>query len=131
MHHFMSIGCGQRCAIVMPPCRYHTSSLCPLPKVTFHRAIIIDGLTAHDHAVVVLLDVGAWLPQSTRPCIGLPAIGDEAIVEEVLNQPVAAIRTYTREPYRARCAFKVGCDKRPISGGIEIPVTTEVKSSAS
>src|SRR5260221_12286542 len=62
MHHFMSV---RRCkcrAIIMPSCRYHTSSLCPLSKVTFHRAVVIDFKAAHVHSVCVLLDMRTWLP---------------------------------------------------------------------
>src|SRR5260221_999423 len=131
MHHFMSIGRGQCRSIIVPSCRYHGPSLCPLSVIGLDRAVVVYFKAAHDHSVIVLLDVGAWIPLSSRPGVRLPAVGDEAVVEEVLDQPVATIGTYTRKPYRARGALKVRRDECPIGAGLEIPITTEVKSSRS
>ncbi len=121
-------------SVVMPTCWYHTSSLCPLSKVTFHRAVIINFKAAHDHSVVVLLDVGAWIPvyatlAITGPGVCLPAVGDETIVEEVFDQPVTAIAAYTCESEHTGCTFIVGCNKRGVRVGVEIIISTKVECS--
>src|SRR5258708_555741 len=97
MHDLDAIGRYECRAIVVPISRYHSPSLCPLAEIGLHRAVIIDFNAAHDHAIIVLLDMGAWIPLSSRPCVGLPSIGNEAIVEKELDQPVAAIRPYARK----------------------------------
>src|SRR5260221_919125 len=128
MHHFMSVGRGQCRSIVSPTLRNHSPSLCPWSKVILDRAVIINGLTAHYHSIAILLDMCAWVPLSSRPGVGLPSIGDEAIVKKIFNQPVATISPCTSKPYHAGCAFKVRSDEWTIRVGVEIPITTEVES---
>src|SRR5258708_7212683 len=91
MHHMHPIRGCECGSIVSPSCRYHSPSLCPLSKVTLDRAVIIDFNAAHDHSVIVLLDVRARLPGAATPCIGLPPPPDQSSVEPSSNHAIGAI----------------------------------------
>src|SRR5258708_3328208 len=97
MHHMHAVRCGEHAVCICPSCWNHSPSLCPLAEISFERFIIINGQASHDHVVTVLPDMRAWVPLPSRPCVGLPSIGNEAIVEKELDQPVAAIRPYARK----------------------------------
>src|SRR5258708_13742270 len=70
---------------------YHSSSNRPLAVIGLHRAVVIDFKPAHDHTVIVLLNVGAWVPLSTRPGVGLPTPGDQSSIEQSSNHAIGTI----------------------------------------